>query len=307
VNKNIAFYIRKISADEGIFASRELYFISYQQFYLAMQRLGADVRFVSPDDEYMGNGTFASSCVINGITEVADFTDAGEFTADIVFNKGNFEATDIKVVTDQRLQILLTNKAEMYRLFPQFQPLTLSCSSIEEVRAAAQQIKTNKIVIKEFIGSGGKEVHIIDHDTIGEFESDVFPLLVQEFLDTSGGIPGLVSGVHDMRVLITGGEIVGATIRQPAEGRLHSNVSQGGTEMIFPADSIPSALTEIVKYIDALIPDYPRYYSADFGLTQNGWKLFELNDKPGLFRESDGESARDIMEKVATYILGVSS
>jgi glutathione synthase/RimK-type ligase-like ATP-grasp enzyme len=134
---------------------------------------------------------------------------------------------------------------------------------------------------------------------------ETYPLLVQEFIDMSDGIPGIAEGPHDVRVLMTGHTIIGATLRQPAPGRLHSNVSQGGTERLLSYDEIPAELREIAIKIDGELDDFPRYYAIDFARGKQGWVLIEINKKPGLFREANGPLARTFMDSLAAYLIAL--
>lgn len=56
------------------------------------------------------------------------------------------------------------------------------------------------------------------------FGADNF--IVQEYLDMSCGVPGIVEGMHDLRFSIFGKEIFPFVyVRKPAEGDFRSNIS----------------------------------------------------------------------------------
>lgn len=81
------------------------------------------------------------------------------------------------------------------------------------------------LVLKILEGTQGVGVVLVDTEKAAKSVLDAFygmevNLLVQEFIEEAGGA--------DIRVLIVGGEIVGAMKRQGAEGDFRSNLHQGG-------------------------------------------------------------------------------
>lgn len=300
--KNIAIFVRSIDAEGYPFNIRDLYFYSYQEYLLAFKSAGMNAYFVTDNSSYRGGGNFLKSWTINEVTEVKDFIYTGPITADIVFNKADFRATDVKVFTDPRLHDILSNKARMYEKFSELQPLSAICINQDELAKALKIIATNKVVIKQPEGNGGRFVKIFDSASDVSISEEEFPVLVQEFIDMSAGIPGLAIGIHDLRILFTGNQVIGATLREPATGKLYANVSQGGSERLLSVDEIPNEALLIAKHIDNQLPQYPRYYAADFALGSNGWKLVELNEQPGLFRQNNGPLASKFMNKLANYV-----
>jgi len=106
---------------------------------------------------------------------------------------------------------------------------------------------------------------------------------LQEFIDTSKGIPGIVRGYHDLRIIIVDGEIVLCHVRTPKEGSLLANVAQGGSIREVPLEIIPSNILRRVADTQAHIDqrfDFP-LYSIDFGIQNAIPFVFELNDQIG--------------------------
>jgi glutathione synthase/RimK-type ligase-like ATP-grasp enzyme len=308
MNITIAFFVRNLDAEKPPFSVRDLYYYSYQEYLLALKRAGAEAYFVTGNDSYLGNGRFSRAWAIDKVSEVKDFRPVGEIQADVVFEKGGFEGTDTLVVNDPRLRPVLEDKVVMYEQFGDFQPKSVICHSEAEVEQAIKTIPGDMVVVKNPTGNGGKRVYIATKAEMKVPENETYPLLVQEFLDMSDGIPGLAKGVHDLRLLVTGGEVIGATLREPEVGKLHANVSQGATERLIAHDDIPAEVREFAKKIDArlvkgLPADLPRYYAIDFARGKQGWRLVELNSKPGLFREANGPLARAFMNSFAQYLV----
>lgn len=302
--KTIAFYVRAVDADKYPFVVRDLYYYSYQEYLLAMMRAGANAYFVTDNESYLGKGRFSRAWAIDEVSEVSDFREVGEIQADIVFEKGGFTGRDVPIVTDPRLYPI-NSKAAIYEKFAQYQPLTVTCKNAGEVAAAIAAMPGDIVVVKNPEGAGGRSVYIGQKSELSVPDSETYPLLVQEFIDMSDGVAGLADGVHDVRVLMTGSEIIGATLRTPAPGSLYANVSKGGTERLLSVEEIPAEVRDMARAIDGQIEDVPRYYAIDFARGKQGWKLVELNVKPGLFRADNGPLAAEFQRRVAEYIVGL--
>jgi glutathione synthase/RimK-type ligase-like ATP-grasp enzyme len=178
------------------------------------------------------------------------------------------------------------------------------------VEQALSEVSGDIVVVKEpheyvdgVVSNGGKFVYIGDRKTVLQQLPERYPLLVQEFVDSSIGIDELANGVHDMRVEIGGGTIWGGSLRTPAPGELRANLAQGGTRRRLSAEEIPPEVRQLALEIDTFFERYPRYYSLDFAHTTLGWKLFELNSNPGLVPASQSPQAQQIMKQLATYLI----
>lgn len=303
--KTIAFFVRNVDADKYPFSVRDLYYYSYQEYLLAMKRAGASAYFVTDNATYLGNGRFSRAYDIQNVSEVKDFVAVGEIQADVVFEKGGFEGRDIPIVTDPRLYPLISDKTAIYKKFGKYQPRSVVCASLDAVVRAVQEMPGEMVVVKNPVSSGGRQVYIAKKADIVIPEFENYPLIVQEFVDMSDGIPGICEGVHDVRVLLTGNEIIGATLRQPPAGGLHANVSKGGTERLLSPSEIPEDVKVMARAIDSELEDLPRYYAIDFARGKQGWVLIELNTRPGLFRHSNGPLAQEFTDSFARYIVGL--
>jgi glutathione synthase/RimK-type ligase-like ATP-grasp enzyme len=228
---------------------------------------------------------------------------------DLIFDKGGFNGQDIMVLNPSFVHQIAASKLETYRHFGKYQPKTVLCASREETVKAAAEMPGDLIVVKEpdeyvngTSSNGGKFVYIGSREKVLAELPERYPVMVQEFVDTSIGIENLADGVHDVRVEIGGGEIWGGTLRMPAPGELKANVAQGGTRRRLFADEIPAEAKKIALEIDHYFAKYPRHYSIDFAHTTHGWKLIELNNNPGLSPIDLSPQAKYITEKLADYL-----
>jgi glutathione synthase/RimK-type ligase-like ATP-grasp enzyme len=304
--KIVAFFVRNIHPEKYPFSVRELYYYSYQEYLLAMKAAGAEAYFVTGNESYLGNGRFSQAWSIDKVSEVGDFTTVGPIQVGVVFNKGGFEGRGVKIVTDPGLEPVTGNKVKILELFSKYQPKTVVCADAEAVKAAIAGMPGEVVVVKNPVSSGGRQVYIGKKDEIVVPADETYPLLVQEFVDMSEGIPGIAKGPHDVRVLLTGGKIIGATLREPVPGSLHANVSKGASERLLSFDEIPAEVRSMATEIDGQLEDLPRYYAIDFARGKQGWVLIELNTRPGLFRAENGPLAAGFQRSVAEYIVSLA-
>jgi glutathione synthase/RimK-type ligase-like ATP-grasp enzyme len=155
------------------------------------------------------------------------------------------------------------------------------------------------VVVKPVDGEEGKDVFIGPKDSMTGLEP-TFPVLVQEFLDSSIGIPGIVEGMHDFRVALFNGEVIYSYYRTPPQGSFLANVSRGGKFEVVPSEKIPQIILDIAKEIDTRFIKYTqRFYGIDFAFTPEGPKIIEMNSKLGLLPNSDHSVFVRLKEKIA--------
>ena len=141
----------------------------------------------------------------------------------------------------------------------------------------------DRIVLKKNFLSGGQGIHVLPVRSVHtDLYADWRDVMVQTFCDSSGGIPGLVDGTHDLRVTLVDHAPITTMLRTPATGKLLSNVSQGGTEKWPSLAEIPSEALAMATAIDRRLAHFGNsIYSIDMVSTPYGYKLIELNSRPG--------------------------
>jgi glutathione synthase/RimK-type ligase-like ATP-grasp enzyme len=305
MSKNtIAIFCRSFKPGGDPFTS-DYYWQAYQDLYFALKARGMRVYFATDNNTYLGDGRFSVAYRLDKKTTLENLEPVHNVRVDMVFDRGGFIGRDVLTVNNGFIQRIGMSKIEMYKLFGNLQPYSIICNNKKEVIKAFGEIEGDNIVVKEPEGQGGKEVYIgKKHDIIRKIP-DIYPVLVQEFMDTSAGIPGYINGIHDIRLSICGGEIIGYYVRKAQEGKYHSNVSQGGTMVFFDTSEVPFEAQLAAKEIDAYFEEYPRYFAADFMLTPKGWKLLEINPYLALLPKTDGELAIKTHSKLADYLAEV--
>lgn len=136
----------------------------------------------------------------------------------------------------------------------------------------------------------GKGIIIDFPSNMGSVELDpTKKYVLQEFVDTSKGIPSITSGHHDIRIIIVNGKITLTHVRTPQKGSFLANVAQGGSIREILPEDIPDFIKDIAKNIQSIIDtnfNFP-LYSIDFGVQdQRTPFVFELNDQIGFPREN---------------------
>lgn len=157
--------------------------------------------------------------------------------------------------------------------------------SKKEFFEAIKLIKSDKIVAKPVSESGGKNVMILDKKNISKIPNIKGTFIIQEFIDSSRGVPGFSSSMHDLRLVFVNNKIVYSYIREPKAGSYLANLAQGGSLKIVPEKKLPKSLKPIIKYSNEIFKTFnPRIYSIDFMFDEKRkpW-IVELNSMPGLY------------------------
>ena len=207
---------------------------------------------------------------------------------DGVFDKFHFsgETMELKremketpgIINDPGLEKLTKDKLLTYQKFPENSPETRKASD-ENIEKMMD--KHGKIVLKPRTAYGAKGIHIVENEEdIPEVSAEDY--IVQEFVDSSGGIEGIADGSHDLRAIVVNGEIKGAYVRYNSESEI-SNVSAGGVKEAVTLEEFPEDALEIVRKVNEKLEYNPSIFSVDIFYDKDDEPyIIELNSKPGL-------------------------
>ncbi len=300
--KRIAVYFTDPSPD-GYPLDKEYYRIAYTELTEEIQARGGRLFAVRGVKSFLGKNRFTHGWEFtkDGLIE-----HPGELEVDIIYDKGSTLVPDgaSNLLNDPEMSRICTDKFETFKLFPSHSPATSVAASADGVPAAVDAIPSERIVIKPLDGEEGRGVAVIDRtEALAKIPS--YPYLLQEFLDLSDGIPGLVASTHDLRITSISGKIVLCFIRTPPPNSFLANVAQGGTKIEVPLDKIPDGARAIWNDVEAVFKRYPRrVYSVDMGRRKDGvWKIIEINDKPGCTCRSEGPNSAKFMELLAEALV----
>jgi glutathione synthase/RimK-type ligase-like ATP-grasp enzyme len=303
--KTIVIYCKSLELGADPFEN-DYYWEAYQDCVQELQARGVDAYFAAAGT-YLGNGVFSEAYTIESkSTDTSNLIKHENVKADLVFDRGYFPGRDVPMLNPLSMHKVGNSKIEIYKHFAKFQPMSVICNNREELHKAFEQITGDQVVVKEPEGSGGTFVYIGTRDEVNAKVADNrFPVLAQQFMDTSVGVPGLVEGRHDFRMIVCGGELVGCYLRTPKPGEYRANVSKGGTMTYLSVDDIPPAAASIAHEIDQQFKDGPRYYSVDMANTPDGWRLIEVDSLLALHPTNVDTNLKYLMDKLADYLVKV--
>lgn len=160
----------------------------------------------------------------------------------------------------------------------------------KELKKILPRINTTKVVIKPLRQSGGQGVQVLNKSSALTQAQIKGTYLVQEFLDSSNGVPGVSKGFHDLRLILVNDKLIYSLIREPAKGSYLANLAQGGKVIFIPRAKVPKSVYPIISHANKIFkPFSPRIFSIDvmFDEKKKPW-VIELNSMPGLFFSSRG-------------------
>ena len=295
MNKTIAVFFGK-PEPQTYLSSKPDYFQSYLELTQAVTEKGGELVLVSTQDTYLGDGKFSRAWQYQN----GEIIEKGEIQATLVFNKNFFHSDGkVPVFNAEQVDEVCTNKWVTYQTFSEYSPATFLIQNPDELKSALEKIPTQLVVYKPIDGSEGKNVFIQPKEIPLPAEYP-FPFIVQEFLDSSSGVPGVINGLHDFRIAMIDGKVAYCYYRTPPQGSYLANVARGGRYALVPEEQIPAEAMTIATIVDAKLAQYPhRFYGVDVAFTPNGVKIIELNSKLGLLPNRDGEVFKNLKEKLA--------
>ncbi len=278
----------------------------YEKAYHELAKIlnGRDVDFaiVRSMETFLGGNSFSRHWLFDGET----FREKNErIDADLIYDKGHFVPDEhSKILNNAELDRVCLDKFATYEMFPDLSGVSLFVSNKDELKKGLAKIDSEFAVVKPQYGEEGKGVMIMKKEELPTKASE-FPLILQEFIDTRHGIPGITDSIHDFRIVVINGEVALSYIRTPPDGSLRANVAKGGKEIGIPVKKIPPGALDVVHIVDNHFKKFcRRIYSVDLGLDASGkWKIFELNSKPGLSETKRGPEYKKFLEKLADILM----
>jgi|GEM_PF-446979 glutathione synthase/RimK-type ligase-like ATP-grasp enzyme len=265
---------------------------SFEDFYAYAKQRGISTYRASIDWYDDTSGTFLKAWTFDENTWVHI---EQPVRPDVVFDKTagkrDYALFDTKrsmlekfpVVNSPLFRTQFDNKLSQYLAFSDFMPVSFLTEDDVQLAATFEKIRTEKVVMKEVYGSGGKEV-TIGGKSLTTKGTLTYPLLVQEFVETAG-IPRFSNpgDIADLRLVYVSGKLVYALSRIAKRGSLFTNFHQGASAVLVPADKIPEAALQAAEGINKKLSLFDNInYSLDFMFDTDGCPVFiEMNTTPG--------------------------
>ncbi len=273
MKKNIVVWLKR--SQKETFAPTYHKAASYQAFVRAANDRH-NLFFAHDGDAYRGGDVFSVQ-------------PNGELVrADVVYNLGNipkpgFRLARANITNTPEFREFCLSKIDTYRYLPEFSPLTFFASNENECKAALQKIAAEKCAWKPNCGMNGIGVRIFQKDafTFDEEMKQALPdgVVIQEFVDTGNGIPGICGSHHDLRIVTINEKPALSHVRIPPKGSLIANYHQGADITELDPAALPKPILDFYERVRAKVRKrFPRpMYSMDIGMTSSGPRLFELN------------------------------
>ncbi|OGI22092.1 MAG: hypothetical protein A2808_03650 [Candidatus Moranbacteria bacterium RIFCSPHIGHO2_01_FULL_55_24] len=269
----------------------------YHSFFKKGTGLGFDMYVANGKENYEPPLTFKDAYLYTG-----NFFELqkGIIEADAVFDRSggiSFPPVEIgqKTLNSSEFKHLCHDKNLMGIRLGRFMPRSFVIKNQEELLSQLKSLEGAPLaVLKPAKGMQGKGILIDKPENLAHVVlEEKSEYVLQEFVDTSQGIPGITEGYHDLRIVVVNGKITLAHVRTPKEGSLLANVALGGSIEEVPLEKIPSFILSCVQEIQAVIDeefDFP-LYSIDFGIQAGSQPfVFELNDQIGFPSEKMNSS-----------------
>jgi len=202
-----------------------------------------------------------------------------------VYHKKELIAQNYDFINDLNFTRIIDDKFITSVIFKQWSKKNWFVKNLSELKKVLPCLTSTKIVIKPNSESGGSGIQIINKNVALKKALIDREYLVQEFVDSSRGIPEVSHSMHDLRLVCVNEKIVYAYIREPKKGSYLANLAQGGSLIIVPLSKLPASLQSIVAYANDIFKTFnPRIYSIDFMFDEKRkpW-IVELNSMPGLY------------------------
>ena len=264
--------------------------------------------FVFTKKTYQGNGIFVGGWEYKQRKLI--WTDT-QISADLVYDRTGgikfpLQGDSLKVVNVREFKLLCWDKWSAYEQLSDYMPQTFLIDNLVQLDTIVDKISTDWLVVKPFNGLQGKGIYIgpkNDYKDFG-FDPKYKKYIVQEFIDTRDGVPQIVAGLHDIRVVVINQKPVWGHVRVPAKGKYTSNAAGGGVLTELNLDLLPESIKKIV---DTISKDFYKKYdnpifSLDFGVDKSGTPyIFEINDKIGFPRWEMKQRDMFLKELVANF------
>lgn len=161
----------------------------------------------------------------------------------------------LRIVQDPEFNRAMANKARMYEELKDVHPATLIVDQADVANAIAA-LPGRFAVVKPVVGQQSKGVEIVDRET-DRLQLPEGTYLVQDFIDTSRGIPDLgVEGTHNVRVIsINGLAVAGiARVNHQTDGHMLKDDIYGRA---FSPDELPESMHSIISTVHDMTGKLP--------------------------------------------------
>lgn len=220
------------------------------------------------------------------------------------FLKSSLIKNDYPFFNSMEFTKIVDNKLATSLLFPEYSKKSTIINDFNHLLFFLKKLPDGKkLVLKPINLSGGKNVFIGSKAEIIKIIKEqgvkISDWILQDFIDSSLGIQGIMKGVHDLRLVVIDDKIIYSYYRKPASGSLLANLAQGGSMEIVPIEKLPKRIIPIFEKAKIIFSEFEhKIYALDvmFDEKQNPW-IVELNSMPGMYFAKGQEKIRSYFYK----------
>jgi glutathione synthase/RimK-type ligase-like ATP-grasp enzyme len=301
--------------------SNKKYMYSYEYFYALCKKKGIQIFRASYEWYDYEKKLFKYAWIFEKNSGI--WKRVYDIKPDLVYDKtkstpeANLKSSLIRAnyafFNDIEFSKIIDNKLAVGMLFSSWSKKNRLIKNLKHLSIALDKIpKKQKLVLKPANLSGGENVFIGTGAAlmkkIKASKIKITDWMLQDFIDSSGGIPGIMKGAHDLRLVIIDTDIIYAYYRKPAAGSLLANLAQGGSMEIVPLKKLPKNIYPIVKKASQLFSGFEhKIYTIDlmFDKRKTPW-IVELNSMPGMYFAPGQEKTRECFyNKVASVFKNI--
>ncbi|HRZ94947.1 MAG TPA: hypothetical protein P5262_00030 [Candidatus Moranbacteria bacterium] len=292
--------------------SNKKYMYSYEYFYALCKKEGIQILRASYEWYDYKNKFFKYAWVFEKSSSI--WKRAYDIRPDLIYDKtkstpeaylkSSLIRANYAFFNDIEFSKIIDNKLAVGLFFSDWSKKSLLIEDLKHLSVALNKISNKqKMVLKPANLSGGENVFIGQKaeliERVGAAKINLTDWILQDFIDSSDGIPGIMRGIHDLRLVIIDTAIVYSYYRTPAKGSLLANLAQGGSMEIVPLKKLPKSILPIVKKANQLFSGFEhKIYTIDlmFDKDKQPW-IVELNSMPGMYFAPGQEKTRDFFYK----------
>lgn len=202
------------------------------------------------------------------------------------------------------LEMFCKDKYVQFKQFPDLFPKTFLVKNKKDIQLVLKKINSEKVIIKPRFGLGSEGIKIFSKKEKIPDISLAKDFVLQEFVDTSKGIPGTkINTTHDFRCIVINGSVAFSFVRMPKKGFIAS-IHRGAKVSYL---NVPKNVFPIIKKVDSFVKKFGnRIYSIDMFFSNNKIFIIELNSKPGFgvgIEFGFPEKEKKFMEKIFKEII----
>lgn len=173
----------------------------YFDFFGKLNKMKFKIYFCNGVNNFLGDNKYFCKWIYNKEFRVYDKI----IEPDVVLDRSTSlmfpDLLSNNVLNKLTFKLLEKNKWQSYLRYRQYFPLTKLVFKKEEILDYLDEFRSDKIIFKPFDGLCGKDITIIKKIRVKRSLGNLRykrSFLMQEFLDTSSGILGVVKGIHDI-------------------------------------------------------------------------------------------------------------